>query len=135
MMDPWLCTGHPVRLCCLPGLFLAHFYYPSSQICCVCALPLQIIPLTCQKESTVVSPAIATPGLTYPSILGSSSPASPWSQRCDLIKGLLFTASCVILYRITDASQMYHSVRGQETIKLYVIFNVLEVRRLEYRCT
>lgn len=33
----------------------------------------------------------------------------------------------VILHRITDASQMYHSVRGQETLKLYVIFNVLEV--------
>lgn len=29
---------------------------------------------------------------------------------------------------MTDASKMYHSVRGQETLKLYVIFNVLEVR-------
>lgn len=26
---------------------------------------------------------------------------------------------------------MYHSVRGQEVIKLYVIFNVLEVSALE----
>lgn len=50
------------------------------------------------------------------------------SHKIDLIKGLLLVTSCIVLHRLTDASQMYHSVRGQETIKLYVIFNVLEVR-------
>lgn len=52
------------------------------------------------------------------------------SHKCDLVKGILIVASCAILHRITDASQMYHSVRGQETLKLYVIYNVLEVRAL-----
>jgi hypothetical protein len=33
----------------------------------------------------------------------------------------------VILLVATDASKMYHTVRGQDTIKLYVIFNALEV--------
>jgi hypothetical protein len=28
---------------------------------------------------------------------------------------------------LTDASMIYHSIRGQDTIKLYVIFNSLEV--------
>jgi hypothetical protein len=27
----------------------------------------------------------------------------------------------------TNASKIYHSIRGQDTIKLYVIFNALEV--------
>jgi hypothetical protein len=51
----------------------------------------------------------------------------PVSQKCDLVKGLLFLFSCVILHQITDTSRMYHSVRGQETIKLYVLYNVLEI--------
>lgn len=34
-----------------------------------------------------------------------------------------------------DASRMYHSIRGQATIKLYVIYNVLEVRRLGFSLT
>lgn len=51
----------------------------------------------------------------------------PFTQKCDLVKGLVFILACTILHRITDTSQMYHSVRGQETIKLYVIYNVLEI--------
>ena len=35
--------------------------------------------------------------------------------------------SIVILSPLTDASKIYHSIRGQDTIKLYVIFNALEV--------
>lgn len=49
------------------------------------------------------------------------------SHKCDMLKGLLIVLSCVILHRITDASKMYHSVRGQDVVKLYVIFNVLEI--------
>jgi len=33
----------------------------------------------------------------------------------------------MILAPLTDASRIYHSIRGQDTIKLYVIFNALEV--------
>ena len=42
------------------------------------------------------------------------------------MKGTLFLVSCVILSYI-DASQLYHSIRGQAVIKLYVIFNLLDV--------
>lgn len=49
------------------------------------------------------------------------------SHKCDLTKAMLLVGTIVILHRMTDASKMYHSVRGQETIKLYVIFNVLEI--------
>ena len=47
-------------------------------------------------------------------------------HKADLLKGLLILISCVILMYF-DASMMYHSIRGQAAIKLYVIYNVLEV--------
>jgi hypothetical protein len=49
------------------------------------------------------------------------------SHKCDLLKTALIVLSCTILSRITDASKMYHSVRGQDVVKLSVIFNVLEI--------
>ena len=49
------------------------------------------------------------------------------NHKADLLKGLLFIASCAFLTQL-DASRMYHNIRGQATIKLYVIYNVLEVR-------
>ncbi|GAA5885853.1 hypothetical protein JCM16303_000083 [Sporobolomyces ruberrimus] len=49
------------------------------------------------------------------------------SQKCDLIKTVVVGITVVGLHRVTDASKMYHGVRGQETIKLYVLFNVLEI--------
>ncbi len=43
---------------------------------------------------------------------------------------LLLVIPTVVLLFITDTSKMYHSVRGQDNIKLYVIFNVLEVIKI-----
>ncbi|CAD6590660.1 MAG: hypothetical protein ASARMPREDX12_004620 [Alectoria sarmentosa] len=47
-------------------------------------------------------------------------------HKADILKGLLIIISCTILMYF-DASRMYHSIRGQAAIKLYVIYNVLEV--------
>ncbi len=60
-------------------------------------------------------------------ILGGQKRYLHASQKCDILKMLLIVLSCVILSRITDASKMYHSVRGQDVVKLSVIFNVLEI--------
>ncbi|GAA6008348.1 hypothetical protein JCM11491_004443 [Sporobolomyces phaffii] len=49
------------------------------------------------------------------------------SEKCDLIKMAVVAITVVALHHLTDASKMYHGVRGQETIKLYVLFNVLEI--------
>ena len=49
------------------------------------------------------------------------------SHKCDMLKTLLIVFSCWILSQVTDTSKMYHSVRGQDVVKLYVIFNVLEI--------
>lgn len=48
------------------------------------------------------------------------------SHKADILKGLLVISSCAVLMRF-DASKMYHGIRGQAAIKLYVIYNVLEV--------
>ncbi|CAG8113788.1 unnamed protein product [Penicillium salamii] len=47
-------------------------------------------------------------------------------DKADILTGLLMIATCCILMYF-DASRMYHWIRGQAAIKLYVIYNVLEV--------
>ena len=47
-------------------------------------------------------------------------------HKADILKGLLILISCILLMYF-DASRMYHGIRGQAAIKLYVIYNVLEV--------
>ncbi|KAI9371624.1 eukaryotic membrane protein family-domain-containing protein [Aspergillus egyptiacus] len=47
-------------------------------------------------------------------------------DKADILKGLLMVATCTVLMYF-DASRMYHWIRGQAAIKLYVIYNVLEV--------
>lgn len=49
------------------------------------------------------------------------------SNKCDILQGLLVVQTCYLLSRIADASKMYHSVRGQDVVKLSVIFSVLEI--------
>ncbi|KAL3421812.1 eukaryotic membrane protein family [Phlyctema vagabunda] len=56
-----------------------------------------------------------------------SHPSSLSSHhKADLLQGAVIICSCLILMRL-DASRMYHSIKGQAAIKLYVIYNVLEV--------
>ncbi|KAL2870446.1 TAPT1 family protein [Aspergillus lucknowensis] len=47
-------------------------------------------------------------------------------DKADILKGLLMIVTCIVLMYF-DASRMYHWIRGQAAIKLYVIYNVLEV--------
>ncbi|KAG5643443.1 hypothetical protein DXG03_000916 [Asterophora parasitica] len=54
-------------------------------------------------------------------------PPLPPSQKADLLRMLLLIVSILILNPLTDASKIYHTIRGQDTIKLYVIFNALEI--------
>lgn len=56
-----------------------------------------------------------------------SQPSSLSSNhKADLLQGAVIIFSCIILMKF-DASRMYHSIRGQAAIKLYVIYNALEV--------
>jgi hypothetical protein len=47
-------------------------------------------------------------------------------DKADMLKGLLIICTSLVLLRL-DASRMYHWIRGQAAIKLYVIYNLLEV--------
>jgi hypothetical protein len=56
-----------------------------------------------------------------------SQPSSLSSyHKADLLQGAMIVCSCILLMKL-DASRMYHNIRGQSVIKLYVIYNVLEV--------
>lgn len=48
------------------------------------------------------------------------------SHYVDIIKGLLIVIVSFGLCQV-DCSRLYHSIRGQSTLKLYVIYNVLEM--------
>lgn len=47
-------------------------------------------------------------------------------HKADLLQGGVLLFSCLALMRL-DASRMYHVIRAQSAIKLYVIYNALEV--------
>ncbi|XP_041931336.1 transmembrane anterior posterior transformation protein 1 homolog isoform X1 [Alosa sapidissima] len=48
------------------------------------------------------------------------------AQVCDLLKGLILIL-CFCMMHYVDYSMMYHLIRGQSVIKLYIIYNMLEV--------
>ncbi|KAK7418459.1 hypothetical protein QQX98_003951 [Neonectria punicea] len=47
-------------------------------------------------------------------------------HKADLLQGLVIVCSSMALMTL-DASRMYHFIRAQSAIKLYVIYNILEV--------
>ncbi|XP_030252114.1 LOW QUALITY PROTEIN: transmembrane anterior posterior transformation protein 1 homolog [Sparus aurata] len=48
------------------------------------------------------------------------------AQVCDVLKGLILVL-CFSMMHYVDYSMMYHLIRGQSVIKLYLIYNMLEV--------
>lgn len=64
--------------------------------------------------------------LTLPCCGFSGSRLLQPAQVCDLLKGLILVL-CFCMMHYVDYSMMYHLIRGQSVIKLYLIFNMLEV--------
>lgn len=48
------------------------------------------------------------------------------AQVCDVLKGFIMVL-CYFMMSYVDYSMMYHLIRGQSVIKLYIIYNMLEV--------
>lgn len=48
------------------------------------------------------------------------------AQVCDVLKGFIMVL-CYSMMHYVDYSMMYHLIRGQSVIKLYIIYNMLEV--------
>lgn len=74
---------------------------------------------------------IAASRYIYNLITWSKSHLPP-SQKADILRTLLVIVSIILLIPLADASKIYHSIRGQDTIKLYVIFNSLEVSTVSF---
>ncbi|KAI2656990.1 Transmembrane anterior posterior transformation protein 1 [Labeo rohita] len=51
------------------------------------------------------------------------------AQVCDLLKGLIMVL-CYSMMHYVDYAMMYHLIRGQSVIKLYIIYNMLEASTL-----
>ncbi|KAI9569560.1 DUF747-domain-containing protein [Boletus coccyginus] len=69
---------------------------------------------------------LAASRFVYNLITWSKSHLPP-SQKADILRTFLVIVSITFLIPLADASKIYHSIRGQDTIKLYVIFNSLEI--------
>ena len=83
-----------------------------------CSLPF--VP-TVDPLTTISSLSLSiSPPLPYP-------PSLPPALSLFLLIGLMLVV-CVIAMGYVDTSQVYHLVRGQSVIKLYVIYNMLDVR-------
>uniref|UniRef100_A0A8C7ZIB7 Transmembrane anterior posterior transformation 1a n=1 Tax=Oryzias sinensis TaxID=183150 RepID=A0A8C7ZIB7_9TELE len=64
--------------------------------------------------------------LTLPCCGFSGSQLLQPAQVCDMLKGLILLL-CFSMMHYVDYSMMYHLIRGQSVIKLYIIYNMLEV--------
>ncbi|MEQ2255319.1 Transmembrane anterior posterior transformation protein 1, partial [Ilyodon furcidens] len=63
--------------------------------------------------------------LTLPCCGFSGSRLLQPAQVCDMLKGLILVL-CFSMMHYVDYSMMYHLIRGQSVIKLYIIYNMLE---------
>lgn len=48
------------------------------------------------------------------------------AEICDLLKAIVLVTCCVLMNYI-DVSMMYHVIRGQTVIKLYIFYNMLDI--------
>ncbi|KAK2904450.1 transmembrane anterior posterior transformation protein 1 homolog isoform X2 [Channa argus] len=64
--------------------------------------------------------------LTLPCCGFSGSRLLQPAQVCDMLRGLILVL-CFSMMHYVDYSMMYHLIRGQSVIKLYIIYNMLEV--------
>lgn len=60
------------------------------------------------------------------SLYASGSRLLQPAQVCDVLKGFIMVL-CYSMMSYVDYSMMYHLIRGQSVIKLYIIYNMLEV--------
>lgn len=53
------------------------------------------------------------------------------AEICDLLKACILIA-CSMMMSYIDTSMMYHLIKSQSVIKLYIFYNMLEVRMLMF---
>lgn len=100
-------------LACLDSFL--HFFtiLPLRFLYALYALVKSVI-LTCTKGVT-----------GFPSS-ASRNNRLPMSRKADILKGFIFVLTIHLLLQL-DTSKIYHNIRGQSAIRLYVVFSVLEI--------
>ena len=121
--------------------FLERLLSLGFFICLDCFLHLfTVLPLRCacalasiaQAAMARITPARGRGGAAAGSGSGGRPAPSRWlgsvsaGQVCDLARGLLL-ATCWCGLAFINMSRMYHYIRGQSVLKLYVIFNMLQI--------
>lgn len=51
------------------------------------------------------------------------------AEVCDLLKGTIWIVVSIAMLRLFDTNMLYHLIKSQSIIKLYIFYNMLEVRR------
>jgi hypothetical protein len=106
--------------------------FSSSKIDSASAVPSPLLPVQPDTNTHTtrfqhLPTRLKIPSSIYRHRRSKSTPSALLpNHKADILHGLLIIISCLILVQF-DASRMYHKIRGQAAIKLYVIYNVLEV--------
>jgi Eukaryotic membrane protein family len=103
-------------------LVSSHVHHPSN--------PLHACDVSCYHLPFFRNQVGDFSSLMIFSAIHSALPSCslPPSQKADILRACIIITSSAILLPLVDISKIYHSIRGQDTIKLYVIFNALEVQ-------
>ena len=106
-LEPFLTFGHVLCI----DLFLFHF---------------TLLPLRCVAALWVAACSLCGSALRWKRRVGVASAAFTNAHAYDMIKGALLIAAATALGAV-QVSRVYHYIRGEAIIKLYVIFNILEI--------
>lgn len=49
------------------------------------------------------------------------------AEKCDLLKGTIWLVVSFVMFRVFDTNMLYHLIKSQSIIKLYIFYNMLEV--------
>lgn len=116
-------------------LFLGFFICLDAFLYVITYLPIRIFfslyLLLVECYSFITKTLLSIPLLSIQWIGGHAKiPATTFSfhrtHLYDLMRGAMFAIGCVALRQI-DMSQVYHFIRGQSMIKLYVLTSMLEI--------
>ena len=110
---------------------------PCAWTCCWPCSPLrrcvpswQSGPCCAPRCTSMLGPPPEPALLSHLEPVAGNARRGPAAHRAsavnDLLRVLVFAAACQLVLQV-DLSWLYHFVRGQTSLKLYVIFNVLEV--------
>jgi len=104
-------------------IFLGLFACLDSFLYVMTYLPIRVI-IAC---STILWNVITLLPIPFTTKSGNAATSGIMrTQQYDLIRGLLFLIGCYAL-RLLNMRRVYHYIRGQTMIKLYVLTSILEV--------